>query len=113
MGWRCLSRSCSRFDDSEDVLEDVVHPVHDFQITESQYLDALLLKMECSSSVMDLLGCCVVLAAIQFDRQFQLGAVEVQDVGRAGELAAEFEVGDLSGAEFLPEQVFAVGLLGA
>jgi hypothetical protein len=95
------------------VFEDVVHLFNDFQVAEAQDLNTLLLKVESAALVVELCGCFVVLAAIQFYRQLQLGAVEVQDVGRAGELAAEFEVGDLSGAEFLPEQVFAVGLIGS
>jgi hypothetical protein len=95
------------------VFEDIGHLFNDFQVAEAQDLDALLLKVEGAALVVELCGCFVVLAAIQFDRQLQFGAIEIQDVGRAGELAAEFEVGDLSGAEFLPEQEFAVGLAGS
>lgn len=87
--------------------------LNDFQVAEAQDLDALLLKVKSAALVVELCGCLVVLAAIQFDRQLQLGAIEIQDVGRAGELAAEFKVGDLPGAQFLPEQEFAVGLSGA
>jgi hypothetical protein len=85
------------------VFEDVGHLFNNFQVVEAQDLNALLLKVKGTALVVELCGCFVVLAAIQFDCQFQLGAVKVQDVGRAGELAAELEVGDLSGAEFLPE----------
>ncbi|SDT50179.1 hypothetical protein SAMN05216496_4954 [Pseudomonas sp. Z003-0.4C(8344-21)] len=55
----------------------------------------------------------MVLPTIQLDRQFQFNAVKVQNIGWAGILTAKFQIGDLSGAKLLPEQVFAVGLFGA
>lgn len=54
-----------------------------------------------------------MLTAVEFDGQVQLCAVEVEDVGRAGVLAAEFEVGEAAVTEVVPEQAFAIGLLVA
>jgi hypothetical protein len=55
----------------------------------------------------------IVLTAVQFNRQFQLGTVKIQHVRRARKLPTKFQIGDLAGADFLPEQVFAVGLVNA
>jgi hypothetical protein len=52
-----------------------------------------------------------VLTAIQFNRQLQLGTVKIQYVRRTGKLPTKFQIGDLAGAEFLPEQLLAIGLV--
>ena len=51
----------------------------------------------------------MTLAAVEFF----LDAVQIEDVRRAGDLAAELLIGDLTGARYLPEPQRAVGLLRA
>jgi hypothetical protein len=54
-----------------------------------------------------------VLATIQLNRQPQLHTIEIQHKRRTWKLSAKFQVGDLPGPQALPEQVFAICLVGA
>jgi hypothetical protein len=54
----------------------------------------------------------VMLTTIQFDGQLQFHAIKIEEVRRAWKLPAKFQIGDLPRTKFLPEQQFAVGLVG-
>ena len=51
-----------------------------------------------------------MLSAVQFNRQLDLWAEKVEDVRAYAELPIKFQVVDLSGAEFTPQQFFGIGL---
>ena len=52
-----------------------------------------------------------MLKAIQFDRQFCIGAIEIQNVPAHRVLPAEFETGKAPSAQRAPEFLFLIGLI--
>ncbi|KQN51224.1 hypothetical protein ASE98_23065 [Pseudomonas sp. Leaf48] len=96
-----------------NALQHIAHLLNHLQITEPHNPDPLLLQVLGSTQIMDSSRHLIVLTAIQFNGQFQFDAIKIQDIRRTWKLSAEFQIGDLPGPQFLPEQVFAVGLVGA
>ena len=54
-----------------------------------------------------------VLKTIQFNGQFCIGAIEIQNMSANGVLPSEFETGEASPAQCPPELLFFVGLIAA
>ena len=52
-----------------------------------------------------------MLKAVKFDRQFRIGAIEIQNVSTNHMLSPEFETGKASSAQCPPEFFFLVGLI--
>ncbi|MNP59745.1 hypothetical protein D3C76_1547660 [compost metagenome] len=84
------------------MFEHVLQLLENVQVTETQDADAFMLEKAGTLLIVFAGGIEGVLAAIEFYCQFQVGAVEVQDVGRAGKLAAEFQVEQLASSQLLP-----------
>jgi len=95
------------------LLKHVTHPLNDLQIAKPHNLNTLLLKVKRSTLVMYFCRRLVMLTTIEFDGQLQFHAIKIQDVRRAWKLPTKLQIGDLPRTEFLPEEQFAVGLVGA
>ncbi len=79
------------FDPAQQLRQNAVQILQYVQITETQHLQPLALQMRCAQPIPRKPGGVMVLPAIELDHQPQLGAIEVQHIGRPRGLPPELE----------------------
>ncbi len=79
------------FDPAQQLRQNAFQILQYVQITETQHLQPLALEMRCPQLIPRKPGSVIVLPAIELDHQPQLGAIEVQHIGRPWVLPPELE----------------------